>query len=112
MPGLWAGSFSSPSNRIVITRTSKDVHMVRDTRDPSNPFAVRMTVHEELTTPKEIRQSFKEASAEISISVSLGAISALGLLVLHALGRRERSLRMRGHRKGRIPPWRVPRTVP
>ena len=33
-----------------------------------------------------ILQAFKEASAEISISVSLGAASAIGLLILHYMG--------------------------
>ena len=103
---LFVGARDFQLNRIIVSHTVKVVQQV----GKADEMEVRY--QETQDGPAKVRQDFKEASAELSIVCSLGAFSAAGLLVLHVLGWRGERARGRGRRRGRVPPWREPRTDP
>lgn len=103
---LVVGAENFRSNQVIVR------HIEKQTVQYGKPYEMETRVRETTFDAASVRQAFKEASAELSMVSSLGAFSALGLLVLHFLGWRERNVQSRGRRRGRVPPWREPRPAP
>lgn len=102
---LVVGARDFQANRIIERQVDRRV------TQEGKPMEMETYYREYEVEASEVRQSYKEASAELSVVVSLGAFSAAGILILHFLGWREERDRGRGRRRGRVPPWRAPKNA-
>lgn len=80
---LLVGASSFRENRGFVARIDEKVKVAPEPGDPERGTGAAAGGR---VSPARILQSYRESSAELAVSASLGAASAIGLLVLHLMG--------------------------